>query len=415
MAEEYLRPAFVPGTPGIAGDGKPIERAGLLQRAARLVGRPWRPVRVAVNFADRSRVLPNGFGSASQMGCNFCTRCSAGCPQNAKNTVDVSCLAEAQWLGAQIRTLHRVCHVAALPHHGYRVFFDRFNHDGQRVESGFVDAQRLILAAGTFGTTELLLRSRKAGLLPGVSAALGTCVSINGNVLSGAIRKGGETSGSDEPSKIAENTGTAIASMIDYGDFVVEDFARPDWAGGIVGGSNASRIRAFLKGVLGLKAADVRTQDMLLYVGVGRDRALGRLFINHLGGLSLDWPGGIGKEPVLMQLHAAMAELAHVQGREYFPNVFSVFNRPLTYHPLGGCPMSDQAQTGVVNEFGRVFGCPGLYVADGSIVPTSLGRNPAFTIAALAERIAEAMVRDWDDTLHLPSSSVSPLQVKLVN
>jgi cholesterol oxidase len=116
-----------------------------------------------------------------------------------------------------------------------------------------------------------------------------------------------------------------------------------------------------------------------------------------------------------MQLHAAMAKLAHVQGREYFPNVFSVFNRPLTYHPLGGCPMSDQAQTGVVNEFGRVFGCPGLYVADGSIVPTSLGRNPAFTIAALAERIAEAMVRDWDDTLHLPSSSVSPLQVKLVN
>jgi cholesterol oxidase len=411
MAEEYLRPAFVPGTPGITGDAQPIERAALLKRAAHLVGRPWRPVLVAVNFADAGQAQSNGFGSATQMGCNFCTRCSAGCPQNAKNTVDVSYIAEAQWLGAQIRTLHRVCHVAALPHHGYRVFFDRFSHDGQMVESGFIDAKRLILAAGTFGTTELLLRSREAGLLPGVSAALGTCVSINGNVLSGAIRKGGETAGSDVTAKIAEDAGTAIASMIDYGDFVVEDFARPDWAGGIVGGSNTSRIRAFLKGVLGIKDAAVRPQDMLFYVGVGRDRALGRLFINHLGGLSLDWPGGINKEPVLLRLHAAMEKLAHVQGREYFPNVFSTFNRPLTYHPLGGCPMSDISQTGVVDEFGQVFGYPELYIADGSIVPTSLGRNPAFTIAALAERIAEAMVRGWDDR----SFAVSAAQIKAVN
>ncbi|MGH9551225.1 MAG: GMC family oxidoreductase, partial [Terriglobales bacterium] len=66
----------------------------------------------------------------------------------------------------------------------------------------------------------------------------------------------------------------------------------------------------------------------------------------------------------------------------------------LTYHPLGGCPMADDANDGVVDQFGRVFGYPGLYVADGSIVPTAIGRNPSFTIAALSERVAEQLLTE---------------------
>jgi cholesterol oxidase len=42
----------------------------------------------------------------------------------------------------------------------------------------------------------------------------------------------------------------------------------------------------------------------------------------------------------------------------------------------------------VVNHLGEVFGYPKLYVVDGSILPTPIGRNPSHTIAALAERIA---------------------------
>jgi cholesterol oxidase len=50
--------------------------------------------------------------------------------------------------------------------------------------------------------------------------------------------------------------------------------------------------------------------------------------------------------------------------------------------------MGSTAEGGVVDHLGRVFGYPNLYVVDGAIVPTPIGRNPAHTIAALAERIA---------------------------
>ncbi len=76
----------------------------------------------------------------------------------------------------------------------------------------------------------------------------------------------------------------------------------------------------------------------------------------------------------------------------------------LTSHPLGGCPMGESVQTGVVDEWGRVFregGAgggfhPGLYIADGSVLPTALGVNPALTISAIALRVAEKVFAEWD-------------------
>jgi cholesterol oxidase len=56
--------------------------------------------------------------------------------------------------------------------------------------------------------------------------------------------------------------------------------------------------------------------------------------------------------------------------------------------------MSDDPAHGVVDEFGRVHGYPGLHVLDGSIVPTALGVNPSKTIAALAERGIAQVIAD---------------------
>lgn len=74
-------------------------------------------------------------------------------------------------------------------------------------------------------------------------------------------------------------------------------------------------------------------------------------------------------------------------------------NNLLTVHPLGGCAMANDGTTGVVDHAGRVFSDDGktyrgLYVSDASVIPTSLGVNPLWTISALAERIAEHVVQD---------------------
>jgi cholesterol oxidase len=59
---------------------------------------------------------------------------------------------------------------------------------------------------------------------------------------------------------------------------------------------------------------------------------------------------------------------------------------------LGGCAMGDDPNRSVVKDSGETWAYPGLYVVDGSIVPSALAVNPSLTIAALAERAAEQMV-----------------------
>ncbi|MDQ3448057.1 MAG: GMC family oxidoreductase, partial [Chloroflexota bacterium] len=61
-------------------------------------------------------------------------------------------------------------------------------------------------------------------------------------------------------------------------------------------------------------------------------------------------------------------------------------------HPLGGAPMGRHAGEGVVDAWGEVFGYPGLYVADGSVMPGTVGPNPSLTIAALADRFADGIL-----------------------
>lgn len=87
-------------------------------------------------------------------------------------------------------------------------------------------------------------------------------------------------------------------------------------------------------------------------------------------------------------------------------------NNLVTVHPLGGCPMADSGVTGVVDHAGRVFSDDGktyrgLYVSDASVIPTSLGVNPLWTISALAEWIAEHVTRDLELTAH-PSPRLAP-------
>ncbi len=390
---QFMRPSKSPGVSGkVDAFGRTVRRATHFENAANALGLACEPVDLAINFSDPSQITPSGFGKTFQKGCTFCGICPAGCPQNAKNSADMTYIAAAEALGAEVRPLHSVTTVEHLDNGKYRVHYKHFDEEGRVVEKSFLDADIVVVAAGTMGTLKLLLTSKKKKHLPKISNMLGQRFSANGNALDGALKK-------NTPRNLIEiNDGPAIVSMIKYKDFVIEDHAGPTWSAGMVGTSTPERGIAFLKALTGVKVTPAEIakheKDLLVFVGVGVDRAIGKMSLNPLGMLSLNWPGGINNEPVIKAQHQAMAELANAMGREHKPNVLSLFDMPLTYHPLGGAVMADSPDKGVVDAFGRVFGYPGLYVADGSIIPQAIGRNPSYTIAALAERVAQGIISD---------------------
>ena len=61
-------------------------------------------------------------------------------------------------------------------------------------------------------------------------------------------------------------------------------------------------------------------------------------------------------------------------------------------HPLGTCRMGTAAAWSGVNANGRLWGTENVYVADGSVIPSSLGVNPQLTIMAMSTRIAERIL-----------------------
>jgi cholesterol oxidase len=132
------------------------------------------------------------------------------------------------------------------------------------------------------------------------------------------------------------------------------------------------------------------------------------------GHLRVQWPG-VGKQPIFHKINDMLAKATEANRGIYLRNPIwhKLFTQPLvTSHPLGGCCMGDNAQTGVVNHKGQVFDGvdaqsvhPNLYVMDGSILPMSVGINPLLTISAVAERCADLAIKDfgWSVSYDLPS------------
>jgi cholesterol oxidase len=132
--------------------------------------------------------------------------------------------------------------------------------------------------------------------------------------------------------------------------------------------------------------------------GMGIDGANGRVTIDAHGKARLDWtralvPGDRTFE-LMEGIRAACRTIAEAGGGELLhEREWSDDRRMLGVHPLGGCRMGTSRAAGVVDAGGQVFGYPGLYVVDGSIMPGAIGVNPALTIAAVAEKLSDG-VRD---------------------
>jgi cholesterol oxidase len=80
--------------------------------------------------------------------------------------------------------------------------------------------------------------------------------------------------------------------------------------------------------------------------------------------------------------------------------VNEVLDMPNTAHILGGCDIGADAHTGVIDLQHQVFNYPGMYIADGSVIPANLGVNPSLTITAMSER-AMSMVPNKEEAGHV--------------
>jgi len=394
--------------------GQMTPRMQLMLDAAQSVGDSHRFERLdlAVSFDDHfdikfdiepnpnnTTIRPNKYG-ADQGTCVHLGECDIGCRVYAKNTLDKNYLPLAVKHGAQVRPLHLVNLIEPVSG-GYCVYFDRLE-EGSRVP-GKVTAARVIVAGGSLGSTELLLRCRKEGKLPRLSSSLGRNWSSNGDFLTPAWHQCRD---------IWADRGPTIGSAINYLDgsqkdrvFWIQDGGIPNLLGKFFEAvqhvrrtSKSDRHwadelapRSSKHALLRLMSRWDLFRHIMPWFAQGVDAGNAELFLDANGSLDMKW--SLSESLLLFkEIADKHHELARATGGFPIPLPgWSLEKDLITPHALGGCNMGETEKEGVVDHKGEVFGHPGLYVADGAIVPRALGVNPSRTIGALAERIADLM------------------------
>jgi len=338
--------------------------------------------------------------------CELVAECEFGCRRGAKNTLDVTYLTDAEGHGADIRPNVWATHVAPNPGGGYQVHVV----DSVSGERTSVVGTHVVLSAGTLGTNEILFRSRDgAKTLPNVSRQLGRGYSGNGDFL-GSI----QNSRFDlEPWR-----GPDVTSVMKFFDThpgftmaaptfnqpvmrVLASFGQPEgaamrllapaWRALPDGIATAFRTGLMSQplAIRGPHAGDASRMTNLF--AIGQDNANG--VVQFAGDrLDIEWAYADENQALIARMDQAMRDVAAAYGGTFAPLAsWSAFRRILTVHSLGGCHLATDPSHGVVSTEGEVFGYPGLFVADGSVVPTSIGFHPCMTISANAERIAEGI------------------------
>jgi cholesterol oxidase len=398
--------------------------------AARGLGLEWALPNLAVTFSPRPGAPPvrgepiveprPNLHGRTRLTCRLCGECVVGCNDGSKNTLDLSYLSEARRLGAELRTR---CEVRSFAPDGGGWLVRYVEHlpsaEGRRTPTRelpleTVRCKALVLAAGAIGTPFLLLRNQAA--LPALSARLGTRFSGNGDLLTFALRSSGPAAQLLDGSRGPVITSyLRVPDTVDGGGgrgFYVEDAGYPHFVSWMLQLADTRGVldralllaRRYWRRLRGLEAdTDLGAEIAALFgecalskgslpmLGMGRDVPDGRMFLADPDHLEVDW-NVRSSRAYFERVRATMRDVSGRLGARFVDNPTWHLSRVITVHPLGGCPMGRDAAEGVVDAHGEVFGHPGLFVADGSVMPGPVGPNPALTIAALADRFADRIV-----------------------
>jgi cholesterol oxidase len=405
-AEAMLRPMPYPDT------FPPLAKVAALRMAAGASGITPTPINVTF------REGPNVAG-VHQQACTGCGDCVTGCNVGAKNTLLMNYLPDAVAHGAQVFTELDVRTVTQAPDGRSWIVGAQPLGLGRQKEFDApplaVTADVVVLAAGTMGTTEILLRSHQAGL--SVSDQLGLHFTGNGDVIGFAERRDVSVraiGAGDQAPDPARPAGPCITAVIDRRSegsltesMIIEDAVVPGLMAEVVAADLAlqlgaverkgdRRLRAELDGLASLFTGGHKggSEHLQTFLVMGHDDGQGRMLLED-DQLRIEWPG-VGTSAYYQRANQALAAAAGQGGGTFVRNPLwshHLHDGLITVHPLGGCVIGKSAKRGVVDHRGRVFDPDrkgavhhGLIVADGSIVPAPLGVNPLLTISALTER-----------------------------
>ena len=284
---------------------------------------------------------------------------NSGC----KNSLDQNYLPMAEATGyVTIHPLHRVIDITQENSGKYAVTVEQIDEAGRVIQMKKITTTYLFLAAGSVGTTELLVKARELGSLPNLNEEVGHGWGTNGNVM--FTRTVNELTGKMQG-------GPTIKSILDYDNAetpaAIESIFFP----------------------IGLEC------NCLLHLMLALDTERGQFSYNAAtNSVELMWPVGGNDQAVKAAVDFAermnAANGGHLSSPAGVPFSPPDILKGFTYHPLGGMVM-DKA----CDLYGRVHGYPKMYVMDSSILPGSCATaNPSLTIAALAERNVETILRE---------------------
>ena len=394
-AEEMLKPTPYPE------HFPPLRKLEALEKSAAHMHENFYRPPINVTFGDGVNHV-----GVYQQACKLCGDCCSGCNYGSKNTTIMNYLPDARNHGAEIYT---EVSVRYLERQGDRwlVHYQLMGAGREKFAAPtmFVSAEVVILAAGALGSTEILLRSREMGFLS-LSEKLGHSFTGNGDVLAFAYNNEVPINGIGVGRFVEESpepVGPCITGIIDIRNqeqleegMVIEEGVIPSpvsrllpaafAAAAVVFGKDsdsgfrdaaAERGREVSSLVHGAyRGAANNTQTFLVMT---HDDASGRMYLED-DRLRIDWPG-VGSQPIFSKVAQRLEEATRALGGTYVKNPIWTerFKHDLvTVHPLGGCPMAEDAERGVVNHKSQVFSGErknvheGLYVCDGAIITRSL-------------------------------------------
>ncbi len=368
----------------------------------------FKPTPVAIFFGEPGQTVPDPFFEGegpARTGCIHCGGCMVGCRHNAKNTLDKNYLYLAEKKGTQVWPESNVLDIRPLygPHPGaarYEIMFENTT-DWFFKRKKSVRARNIIVSAGVLGTVNLLLKCRDENhSLPFLSQRLGKMVRSNSEALMGVTARSAD---------VDYSQGVAISSHFWVDDVTSVEPVRyspgssfmrnlmiplVDFDGGPLARMAQTLISAVTKPMDFLNVRVLpqwaRRDTVLLIMQTVENRMRlkrGRSAWNVFR------KGLVSERDRSLPIPAVIEAGRHVVDRfaekvDGVPwvGLNDVLDIPNTAHILGGCGIGADVRSGVIDANHEVFNYPGMYVADGSVIPANLGVNPSLTITAMSER-----------------------------